>query len=121
MVSSSTAPANDFANIPHRTADLEEIWMFLNGGIDHIMTNVETGLSFEGCTSLYSAVYNYCTSSKTCGKLEGNRSEFCASCDVDIVESYSTAGANLAGSDLYSKLSEYFVVHSEGMLEVCLN
>ena len=87
MASSSAARANDFANMPpHRTADLEEIWMFLNRGIDHIMTNVETELSFIGYTSLYSAVYNYCTSTKAHRQLEGHRSEFCASCDVDTVE-----------------------------------
>ena len=118
MASSSAAPANDFANMPPRTADLEETWTFLNGGVDHIMTNFETGLSFKGYTSLYSTVYNYCTSTKMHGKLEGNRSEFCASCDVSIVESYSIAGANLVGSDLYNKLSGYFVEHFKGMLEV---
>lgn len=100
MASSSAAPANDFANMPPRTADLEETWTFLNGGVDHIMTNFETGLSFKGYTSLYSTVYNYCTSTKMHGKLEGNRT-----------------GANLVGSDLYNKLSGYFVVHFKGMLE----
>ena len=30
------------------------------------------------------------------------------------------AGANLVGSDLYNKLSEYFVRHFQGMLQVSI-
>ncbi|KAJ7033020.1 Cullin, partial [Mycena alexandri] len=77
--------------MPPKTADLDETWTFLTAGVDHIMTKLETGLSFAGYTSLYTTVYNYCTSTKMHGKLEGNRT-----------------GANLVGSDLYNKLTDYF-------------
>ncbi|EAU82739.1 ubiquitin-protein ligase [Coprinopsis cinerea okayama7 len=100
MATTSPPVDTDFANMPPRTADLEETWAYLNGGVEHIMTNFELGLSFKGYTSLYSTVYNYCTSTKMHGKLDGNRT-----------------GANLVGSDLYSKLSTYFVNHFKGMLE----
>ncbi|KAJ7455823.1 Cullin [Mycena latifolia] len=89
--SSSAAP---FTQMPPKTADLDETWAFLTAGVDHIMTKLEEGLSFAGYTSLYTTVYNYCTSTKMHGKLEGNRT-----------------GANLVGSDLYNKLTDYFANH----------
>jgi cullin 1 len=65
--------------MPARTADLDETWNFLNEGVDHIMTRLEQGLSFAGYTSLYTTVYNYCTSTKMHGKLgaAGDRSKCC--------------------------------------------
>ncbi|KAH8796887.1 Cullin [Flagelloscypha sp. PMI_526] len=84
----------DFSKMPARTADLEETWNFLQAGVNLIMTKLESGLSFSNYTNLYTTVYNYCTSTKMQGKLEHNRT-----------------GANLVGSDLYNKLSEYFVAH----------
>jgi cullin 1 len=74
MASSSTPVDIDFPNMPPRTADLDETWAFLSRGVEHIMTNFELGLSFKGYTNLYSTVYNYCTSTKMHGKLDGNRS-----------------------------------------------
>lgn len=73
----SSTPSNAFTNMPPRTADLDETWNFLNEGVDHIMTRLEQGLSFTGYTSLYTTVYNYCTSTKLHGKLgtAGDRSE----------------------------------------------
>ncbi|KAF5333224.1 hypothetical protein D9611_002822 [Ephemerocybe angulata] len=100
MAASASTTDIDFANMPPRTADLEETWAYLSRGVEHIMTNFELGLSFKGYTSLYSTVYNYCTSTKMHGKLDGNRT-----------------GANLVGSDLYNKLSLYFISHFKGMLE----
>ncbi|KAJ7347387.1 ubiquitin-protein ligase [Mycena albidolilacea] len=98
MASSST-PA-PFTQMPPKTADLDETWAFLTAGVDHIMTKLETGLSFAGYTSLYTTVYNYCTSTKMHGKLEGNRT-----------------GANLVGADLYGKLTDYFANHFKGLVQ----
>ena len=67
---------NDFSKMPPKTADLDETWAFLNAGVDHIMNHLEQGLSFAGYTALYTTVYNYCTSTKMHGRLDGNRSEF---------------------------------------------
>ncbi|KAJ7623344.1 ubiquitin-protein ligase [Roridomyces roridus] len=97
MASSST-PA-PFSTMPPKTADLDETWKFLTAGVDHIMNKLEEGLSFAGYTSLYTTVYNYCTSTKLHGKLEGNRT-----------------GANLVGSDLYNKLTDYFANHFKPIL-----
>ncbi|KAF9057518.1 Cullin [Panaeolus papilionaceus] len=86
--------------MPSKSADLQETWAYLSKGVDHIMNNQEKGLSFPGYTGLYTTVYNYCTSTKMHGRLDANRS-----------------GANLVGSDLYNKLSEYFILHFKGMLQ----
>ncbi|KAF8076837.1 Cullin [Lyophyllum atratum] len=88
--------------MPSKTADLDETWSFLNEGVDLIMTRLETGLSFPAYTNLYTTVYNYCTSTKMAGKMDGNRT-----------------GANLVGSDLYSKLHAYFVEHFKPMVKKC--
>ncbi|KAF5322714.1 hypothetical protein D9619_000259 [Psilocybe cf. subviscida] len=90
----------DFSKMPPKQAELAETWTYLEGGVDHIMNHLEQGLSFTGYTSLYTTVYNYCTSTKMHGRLDSNRS-----------------GANLVGSDLYNKLSEYFVAHFTSMIE----
>ncbi|KAK7013089.1 ubiquitin-protein ligase [Favolaschia claudopus] len=97
MASSSAAP---FTQMPPKTADLEETWTFLTAGVDHIMTKMEEGLSFAGYTGLYTTVYNYCTSTKMHGKLEGNRT-----------------GANLVGADLYGKLTDYFANHFKPLVQ----
>ncbi|KAJ7788438.1 Cullin family-domain-containing protein [Mycena olivaceomarginata] len=64
------------------------------------MTKLETGLSFAGYMSLYTTVYNYCTSTKMHGKLEGNRT-----------------GANLVGADLYGKLTDHFANHFKPLVQ----
>ncbi|EKM79832.1 hypothetical protein AGABI1DRAFT_113105 [Agaricus bisporus var. burnettii JB137-S8] len=97
----SLAVASRFPNMPGKTADLDQTWAYLTSGVDHIMTNIEAGLSFADYTNLYTTVYNYCTSTKMHSRLEiGNRT-----------------GANLVGSDLYNKLSGYFVQHFRAMKE----
>jgi cullin 1 len=105
--------------MPPKTADLDETWAFLNAGVDHIMNHLEQGLSFSGYTALYTTVYNYCTSTKMHGRLDGNRCK-CYFCGVlrILAESCALAGANLVGSDLYNKLSEYFILHFRPMLQV---
>ncbi|KAF8187325.1 hypothetical protein K438DRAFT_2019544 [Mycena galopus ATCC 62051] len=93
MPSSSSAAAS-FSQMPPKTADLDETWAFLTAGVDHIMTKLETGLSFAGYTSLYTTVDNYCTSTKMHGSSRA------------IV-----AGTNLVGADLYGKLTDHFSNH----------
>ena len=72
----ATVPAmvSRFSAMPSRTADLDETWMFLNRGVDHIMIHLNEGLSFPDYTSLYTTVYNYCTSTRMQGRTDGNRS-----------------------------------------------
>ncbi|KAF8808589.1 Cullin repeat-containing protein [Phlegmacium glaucopus] len=91
---------NDSSRMPPKMADFDEKWTFLNAGVDHIMNHPKQGLPFARYNQLYTTVYNCCTSTKMHGRLDGNRS-----------------GANLVGSDLYNKLSEYFILHLKPMLQ----
>ena len=111
--------ANDFSKMPPNTADLEETWAFLNAGVDRIMNHLEQGISSKDYQILYVTVYNYCTSTKTHGRLDGTRCE-CPLCCLFCIfaDSCALAGANLVGSDLYNKLSEYFILHLKPMLQV---
>ncbi|KAG5650078.1 hypothetical protein H0H81_000849 [Sphagnurus paluster] len=94
--------SSDTRPMPPRAADLEETWAYLQDGVDLIMTRLEIGLSFPAYTNLYTTVYNYCTSTKMAGKMDGNRT-----------------GANLVGSDLYGKLHSYFTEHFKPMVLKC--
>ncbi|KAG6811936.1 hypothetical protein H0H92_005165 [Tricholoma furcatifolium] len=96
------ASTSTIGPMPSKTADLEETWAYLTEGVDLIMNRLETGLSFPAYTNLYTTVYNYCTSTKMAGKPDNNRT-----------------GANLVGSDLYTKLSAYFVEHFRPMVQTC--
>ncbi|KAN0127343.1 Cullin domain containing protein [Lactarius tabidus] len=84
--------------MPLPTADLATTWAFLEEGVDHIMTKLQTGVSYSKYMSLYTVAYNYCTSSK----MPSNTSEQSAA---------GRSGANLMGSDLYNNLIRYFVQH----------
>jgi hypothetical protein len=51
--------------MPPQTADIATAWVFLEEGVDHIMTKLQTGVSHTRYMSLYTVAYNYCTSSDT--------------------------------------------------------
>ena len=50
--------------MPAANADLAQTWAYLEEGVDHIMTKLQTGVSYSKYMSLYTVSYNYCTSSK---------------------------------------------------------
>ncbi|KAL1950756.1 hypothetical protein VTO73DRAFT_5880 [Trametes versicolor] len=90
---------NNAYPMPPANADLTTTWAYLEEGVDHIMTKLQTGVSYSKYMSLYTVSYNYCTSSKMHGTGDqpgglGQRT-----------------GANLMGSDLYNNLIRYFVNH----------
>ncbi|THV05232.1 Cullin-domain-containing protein [Dendrothele bispora CBS 962.96] len=87
--------------MPPSTADLATTWTFLEEGVDHIMTKLQSGVSYSKYMSLYTTAYNYCTSSKI-----NNNNEMGMS---------NRTGANLMGSDLYNHLIRYFVVHLKSL------
>ncbi|KAG1748664.1 Cullin-domain-containing protein [Suillus lakei] len=95
----TTAPANVSHPMPPATADLATTWAFLEEGVDHIMTKLQTGVSYSKYMSLYTVAYNYCTSSRM------------HSTTTDTVGQGSRTGANLMGSDLYNNLIRYFITH----------
>ncbi|KAI0669208.1 Cullin-domain-containing protein [Trametes maxima] len=87
--------------MPPANADLITTWAYLEEGVDHIMTKLQTGVSYSKYMSLYTVSYNYCTSSKMHGT--GDQ-------PVGGGIGHRT-GANLMGSDLYNNLIRYFVNH----------
>ncbi|KJA24077.1 hypothetical protein HYPSUDRAFT_39219 [Hypholoma sublateritium FD-334 SS-4] len=89
--------------MPPASADLATTWAFLEEGVDHIMTKLQTGVSYSKYMSLYTVAYNYCTSSK----MHGTASE--------SIGMAGRSGANLMGSDLYNNLIRYFVTHLKGL------
>ncbi|KAH7913416.1 Cullin [Hygrophoropsis aurantiaca] len=88
--------------MPPATADLATTWAFLEEGVDHIMTKLQTGVSYSKYMSLYTVAYNYCTSSRMHGTPEN-------------LGASSRTGANLMGSDLYNNLIRYFITHLKGL------
>ncbi|KAJ3755967.1 Cullin [Lentinula raphanica] len=87
--------------MPSATADLATTWAFLEEGVDHIMTKLQTGVSYSKYMSLYTVAYNYCISSK----INNSTSE------TGLGGLGNRTGANLMGSDLYNHLIRYFVIH----------
>ena len=79
-----TAPPSSTPNthpMPPASADLATTWTFLEEGVDHIMTKLQTGVSYSKYMSLYTVAYNYCTSSRMHGGPDstvgaGSRSEY---------------------------------------------
>ena len=76
--------------MPPASADLATTWQYLEEGVDHIMTKLQTGVSYSKVSShhslqlkrlvltsdaqymsLYTVAYNYCTSSKMHGSEGG--------------------------------------------------
>jgi hypothetical protein len=59
--------------MPPSTADLATTWAFLEDGINHIMAtrNPQADVPYPKYMSLYTVVYNYCTSSRFNGTSSG--------------------------------------------------
>lgn len=106
----------DFANMPSG-ADPEERWAYISRAVEHIMTDPELRVSSKGYSGLYTAVYDYCRPGTKgqgctcflCGVLESAAGTYCATLVLN---------ANLAASDLYNKLSLYFISHLKGITGV---
>ncbi|CDO68271.1 hypothetical protein BN946_scf184842.g34 [Trametes cinnabarina] len=97
----TTTAAKEAYPMPSANADLATTWAYLEEGVDHIMTKLQTGVSYSKYMSLYTVAYNYCTSSKMHG----------AAGDAVGGGIGHRTGANLMGSDLYNNLIRYFVNH----------
>ncbi|EPQ51002.1 Cullin-domain-containing protein [Gloeophyllum trabeum ATCC 11539] len=91
--------------MPPANADLATTWAFLEEGVDHIMTKLQTGVSYSKYMGLYTVAYNYCTSSRM------------HSSTTEAGAIGGRTGANLMGADLYNNLIRYFVSHLKGLRE----
>lgn len=97
-------PTTGTPTMPPASADLATTWPFLEEGVEHIMIRLHTGVTYSKYMNLYTAVYNYCTSSRLHGSFENSALG-------------SRTGANLMGSDLYNNLTRYFTAHLEEQRE----
>ena len=109
--------------MPPPNADLATTWAYLEEGVDHIMTKLQTGVSYSKYMSLYTVSYNYCTSSKMHGSGDqaggmGHRSTCSVLPHTPMFIDLTAAGANLMGSDLYNNLIRYFVNHLKALRTV---
>lgn len=80
--------------------DLKATWKFLQVGIEVMMQQVLEGMEYKDYMNLYTAVYNYCISSRMNTAGAGS------------LGSGVKAGANLMGAELYDHLKVYFKDHS---------
>jgi cullin 1 len=85
------------AHVASKRVTLDEIWPDLEDGITTLVTNLNAGFPRKRWMSLYSNVYNYCTTSRpTPGRKPGGNS-----------------GANFVGEELYSRLSDFLKNHMQ--------
>lgn len=75
---------------------LENIWKVLQDGISLLLTQCDKGLTYQKHMELYTAVYNFCTSSK--------------------MNNSSTTNNSLLGADLYQKLSNHLTEHIQSIV-----
>ncbi|KAG7447775.1 Cullin-domain-containing protein [Guyanagaster necrorhizus] len=102
MKLSTTSSANRLAQIPPETANFEEIWTFLKASVDCIMSNPKAVLTYANYINLYTVIDNYCTSTNA---------------SVGIGDT----GANLVGSELYHKMTEYFTIYFASMKQTVVS
>ncbi|BEI85603.1 hypothetical protein CcaverHIS002_0510040 [Cutaneotrichosporon cavernicola] len=85
---------------PPKDADLQTAWNFLKNGVEHIMTRLQLGMSYQYYIILYTTIYDYCTVSSRGG-----------------VSLTAKGGASLQGADLYKKLNAFLTDHCRQMRE----
>ncbi len=86
-MATSTTPtaASTQLAMPAANADLDTTWKYLEEGVDHIMTKLQTGVSYSKYMSLYTVSYNYCTSSRMHGNESGGLGGRCERHDMNLV------------------------------------
>ncbi|RXK41513.1 Cullin 1 [Tremella mesenterica] len=90
---------------PPKDADLAEAWAFLGQGVEHIMTRLNTGMSYSYYILLYTTIYDFCTQHRPFGAHD------------NYIRAFGSprSGASLQGADLYRSLNTYLLEHSKKM------
>jgi len=91
------------AHAASKRVTLEEIWPDLEGGVLQLITNLNQGFPQKRWMTLYSNVYNYCTTSRPQNPSRGSK---------------GMSGANFVGEELYNKLKDFLIKHMKGLLKV---
>lgn len=104
-------------------ASEDEIWAYLEIGVDHIMTRAAgMGIRFTPATytDLYTVIYNYCTGARRMGSKWIVLLLFTHFAHVHAVlaASRNRHGSELLGEELYVRLAKYFRLHFETIKEV---
>lgn len=85
--------------------DLDATWVFLEDGVNRIMTNLKDGVDMKSYMGIYTAVHNFCTSQKAVASGGG------------VIGGNAHRGAHLLGEDLYKNLRAYLKHHLEVLYE----
>ena len=85
---------------------------FVQDGVELIMTRLRDGMSYTRYMELYTAVYNYCVSSRM-NTGDGNQ-------PLGLGVG-GRSGANLMGADLYKALQNYFGEHLKGVQQKAIS
>ncbi|KAI9672478.1 MAG: hypothetical protein M1817_003244 [Caeruleum heppii] len=83
--------------------DLEATWTYLEAGVSKIMLDLRDGVDMMTYMGVYTAVHNFCTSSKA------------AAVPSTGVIGGAHRGAHLLGEDLYHNLIRYLTTHLAGV------
>ena len=97
-----------------RITDLSDIWNDLEKGISQIYIHLEEGVDKQRYMSLYTHVYNYCTSPVRSGENSVSASPINS---TRRGRGQFTNGANFVGHDLYEKLSLFLRHYLRQLLE----
>lgn len=85
--------------------DLEATWTYLEGGVEKIMRDLNSGVDMQTYMGVYTAVHNFCTSQKAVNSSPGNLH----------TTGGAHRGAHLLGEDLYNNLIGYLRRHLTGL------
>ena len=137
-IMSSTVTSTSFP-MPSASADLGTTWAFLQEGVDHIMTKLQTGVSYSKANSetpIINYIIHQCITvhgpihrclqllhifqdAWKCIRDDWNRKQKWVLFEMSnaLADPWPNpiAGANLIGSDLYNHLIRYFVEHLKGL------
>jgi len=91
------------AQTPSKKVTLEEIWPDLEDGVHQFITNLNEGFPMKRWMTLYSNVYNYCTTSRPHNTGRGSK---------------GVSGANFVGEELYNKLKDFLTKHMHSLLKI---
>jgi cullin 1 len=104
--------------------DLEATWTYLEGGVEKIMRDLNSGVDMQTYMGVYTAVHNFCTSQKAVNSSPGNlhttggahRGGWSTSDNRGIMGTHSNLHtAHLLGEDLYNNLIGYLRRHLTGL------
>jgi cullin 1 len=106
LTTSTMATTTSMPPMPQKD-DVQATWLYLEAGVDKIMTGLREGMDMKTYMGLYTCIHNFCTAQKA---VHGTGAQSFAS-------SHNRGGAHLLGEELYQHLIEYLRDHLHGVQE----